>query len=46
MNNGQFGAFVRFLLDALWDAKAEKDKVTHGEKMECILNNLQKALED
>jgi len=46
MTDKQFDVFVRFLLDALRDANAEKDEVKRGEKMERILNNLQKTLED
>ncbi len=46
MTDKQFDAFVRFVLDALRDANAEKDEVKRGEKMERILNNLQKTLED
>ncbi len=46
MTDKQFEGFVRFALDALRDANAEKDEVKHGEKMERILNNLQKTLEN
>lgn len=45
MTDSQFKAFVRFLIDALKDAKeeegAEKDR-----KLDKILENLQSSLED
>jgi len=46
MANRQFDGFIRFLLDALRDANAEKDEAKRKEKMGRILDNLQKTLED
>lgn len=44
--DSQFKAFLRFVLDALRDARAETDPVKHAEKLEKIIENLQKSLED
>ena len=41
----QFKAFIRFLLDALRETAAEKDEAKRTEKMNKILDNLQKTLE-
>lgn len=38
--------FLRFVLDALKDAESEQDVNKRTEKMNKILNNLQKSLED
>ena len=42
----QFKAFLRFVLDALKDAANEPDEKKRTEKMNKILDNLQKSLED
>lgn len=42
----QFKAFLRFVLDALRDAANEPDEKIRNEKMNKILDNLQKSLED
>ena len=42
----QFKAFIRFVLDALKEAESETDKVKHDAKIQKILENLQKTLED
>lgn len=44
--DSQFKAFIRFVLDALREANAEKDEKKREEKMAKILENLQKTLED
>lgn len=42
----QFKAFLRFLIDALKCAISEPDENKRTEKMNKILDNLQKSLED
>ncbi len=44
--DSQFKAFLRFVLDALRDAADEPDEKKRAEKMNKILDNLQKSLED
>lgn len=44
--DSQFKAFIRFVLDALREVNAEKDEAKRTAKMERILDNLQKTLED
>mgnify|MGYP004616292915 FL=1 len=44
--DSQFKAFLRFVLDALRDAVNEPDEKIRNEKMNKILDNLQKSLED
>lgn len=44
--DSQFKAFIRFVLDALRDIAAEKDEKIRTAKMEKVLDNLQKTLED
>lgn len=44
--DSQFKAFLRFVLDALRDAANEPDEKIRNEKMNKILDNLQKSLED
>lgn len=44
--DSQFKAFIRFVLDALRDIAAEKDEKIRAAKMEKVLDNLQKTLED
>lgn len=46
MTDKQFSGFVRFLLDALKDAREEKESDKQGEKLDKIIDNLQKTLED
>lgn len=46
MTDKQFNSFVRFILDAIRDAENETDEKKHKEKIEKILDNLQKTLED
>ena len=46
MTDKQFNSFVRFVLDAIKDAASEKDEEKRKEKIEKILDNLQKTLED
>lgn len=45
-NDRLFKAFLRFVLDALKDAANEPDEKKRTEKMNKILDNLQKSLED
>ena len=44
--DSQFKAFIRFVLDALREVKQEKDPEKRDVKLEKILDNLQKTLED
>lgn len=44
--DSQFKAFIRFVLDALKEVNNEKDEDLRAAKMEKILDNLQKTLED
>lgn len=44
--DSQFKAFLRFVLDALRDVAKEKDEQKRAEKLEKIMDNLQKSLED
>lgn len=44
--DSQFKAFIRFVLDALKEVNNEKDEDRRAAKMEKILDNLQKTLED
>ena len=44
--DSQFKAFIRFVLDALREVKQEKDPEKRDAKLEKILDNLQKTLED
>ena len=44
--DSQFKAFIRFVLDALREVKQEKDTEKRDAKLEKILDNLQKTLED
>lgn len=44
--DSQFKAFIRFVLDALREVNAEQDPEKRNAKMERILENLQKTLED
>lgn len=46
MTDKQFNGFVRFLLDALKETKAEKEADKREEKLDKIIDNLQKTLED
>lgn len=45
-NDSQFKAFIRFVLDALREVQAETDEEARAARMEKILDNLQKTLED
>ena len=42
----QFKAFLRFVLDALREVRTEKDEEKRAAKMDKIIENLQKSLED
>lgn len=44
--DSQFKAFLRFVLDALREVRMEKDEEKRGAKMDKIIENLQKSLED
>lgn len=46
MTDKQFNGFVRFLLDALTETKEEKEADKKEEKLNKIIDNLQKTLED
>ena len=45
MTDSQFKAFVRFLIDALKDAKEEEED-KKDQKLDKIIENLQSSLED
>jgi hypothetical protein len=42
----QFKAFIRFVLDALREIAAETDEAKRTAKMDKVIENLQKTLED
>lgn len=44
--DSQFKAFIRFMLDALRDIASEPDKEKREAKMQKVIDNLQKTLED
>lgn len=44
--DSQFKAFIRFMLDALREIAAEKDEEKKKAKMDRVMENLQKTLED
>ncbi len=46
MTDSQFKAFIRFVLDDLQEMKAEKDEEKRNAKLDKVIHNLQKALED
>ncbi len=46
MTDSQFKGFIRFVLDALAEMKAEHDTAKREEKLEKAMANLQKTLED
>ncbi len=46
MTDKQFNSFVRFLLDALKETKEESNADKREEKLDKIIDNLQKTLED
>lgn len=46
MTDKQFDGFVRFLLDAVKDAKEEEEASKKTKKLERIIENLQLTLED
>lgn len=44
--DSQFKAFIRFMLDALKELKEEPDEAKKAARLDKILDNLQKTLED
>ncbi|MCI8990149.1 MAG: hypothetical protein HFF59_04990 [Lawsonibacter sp.] len=46
MTDSQFKGFIRFVLDALLDAQSEKDQKIRDAKIQKVIDNLQKVLED
>ena len=46
MTDKQFNSFVRFLLDSLLDAIKAKTEEERQERLQKIVDNLQKTLED
>lgn len=46
MTDSQFKAFIHFVLDSLQEVKKEKDPAAHEERLNKVIDNLQKALED
>lgn len=42
----QFKAFIRFILDDIKELRAETDEEKKAAKIETIIDNLQKTLED
>lgn len=46
MTDKQFNGFLRFLIDSLTEVKEENDESKKNEKIEKIIENLQKTIED
>lgn len=46
MTDKQFNCFIRFVLDAIKDAENETDEEKHKEKIDKIVENLRKTLDD
>ncbi len=46
MTDKQFNGFVRFVLDDLKEIKEEKENSRREEKLDKVIDNLQKTLED
>ena len=46
MTDKQFNGFLRFLIDSLTEVKEEHDESKKNEKIEKIIENLQKTIED
>lgn len=46
MTEKQFSGFLRMIIDRLEDAKSENDIETKNQKLEKIISNLQKTIED
>jgi hypothetical protein len=46
MTDKQFNGFVRLLLDDLKEVKTEKDEESKAQKLDKIIDTLQKTLED
>ena len=46
MTDKQFNGFVRFLLDALKEVREEKEIEKQEKKLDKVIENLQKTLED
>lgn len=44
--DSQFKAFIRLMLDDVKDVKKEADEEKKAEKLDKIIDNLQKTLED
>ncbi len=44
--DSQFKAFIRFILDDIKELQTETDEAKRASKMEKIVENLQKTLED
>lgn len=46
MTDKQFNGFLRMLIERLKDASSEKSELKKSEKIEDIISDLQKTLED
>ena len=46
MTDKQFNSYVRFLLDAITEAKEESDIEKLKKKLEKVISNLQSTIED
>ena len=46
MTDSQFKAFIRFVLESLQEVKKEKDAAEREKRLNKVIDNLQKALED
>lgn len=46
MTDSQFKAFIRFVLNDLEEVRAQKDEELRNAKLDQVIDNLQKALED
>jgi hypothetical protein len=46
MTDNQFSAFIRFILDDLLEVRDETDEKKRKAKLDKVIDNLQKTLED
>lgn len=46
MTDKQFNGFLRMLIERLKDVKTENNEIKKSEKLEVIIEDLQKTLED
>ena len=46
MTDSQFKAFIRFVLDALQEARTEETEEKRNARLDKVMDTMQKALED